>query len=980
MRTDIPAYILAKTEQRNQTVNGNANPKCALVIKRKQTYADEMEQIEQRRARRATLNTLSDVGIAVEHPILGGEDEGIWVTYIEDGKLSLRRGAFTANLVNMSWDIYNLGNISALKCDIVIPSEIEEGLIIPEYVTGRYPFVFYIDSDGRIISIDTSKTQDNTTVVVDGGCSDLSVRRGPVVNDNDSGICLFYLKSDGYIYYKLYRNEAWGAQTKVNLSLPNSDSILHFNTFDLEDGIGLCVYGASQNMYQASAQYDDTNSVFIFNTAYLTVCEADCEGAVIAYYDGHIETFYSHEYLCCRIALGDIYPWNELEYGDELPLNDKLYSVVDGDHRNRGKAYIITLIHGSSHDALYLFRYMYWDDVSNYVETAQISLQVDNAIAQTSVSMKNVNDSLYTSDATLFAPSAKLELGIAYGNSDIVPMAVAYIDEVDHEHGGANISLSGRNNTGVYLHDQSFDEDMVLTGMPSEVHQQIFDYFGIDDYEVDTYADANTISLTIEAGDTGMKALDNLTSMLSDNVEIGLQWKVEERYDGKIVAGFDEFRSQYIPKSSYEFNGMNDVFAKSVQRCIDGAYTKVRCTGTTPDGKEIEYIMDVKAWRFWNPGEHKTYHAKKIEGITASNLKKYAKALAKQLKYVGRVITYSTLLKPQLLVGDVAKIVGEDGEYEKVGTITEVIHSLGSEGYITDFVISSGGNVEDVSGTVYTADMGLDGANRTRRLTDYMSNNRLAYSLRSSGWSGGSDFDFVEVVRNIGFRLLDEPSDVEIEYDSETKKVKIKWTDPDNIATEEPHSASWAGTVVIRSENGGPLNRWDGTLITNSTTKNAYSSTWLEDNTVEDGHYYYYAIMPYDTKGDYRYTKVLSVNTGIVIAPTLNDPIQGIPDDWDGSEMIIMYSGNSNTLTVQISSLNIVFKLYTNGTEIYSFTSSVGSSTSDVSKIHVAFLEDSTNHIAKPSFIYETGTNTYSYNQEDPLDEEMQAIYTWLEG
>lgn len=256
----------------------------------------------------------------------------------------------------------------------------------------------------------------------------------------------------------------------------------------------------------------------------------------------------------------------------------------------------------------------------------------------------------------------------------------------------------------------------------------------------------------------------------------------------------------------------------------------------------------------------------------------------------------------------------------------------------------------------------------------------------SYGYSGVSTVtmdsnNFVETIRNIGFRLLDEPDNVICEYDDENYLIKFSWTDPTDISTSEPVPAIWAGTVVVRKENTPPLHRWDGDLIINSTTRDQYSQTYLVDSNVDENKHYYYGIFPYDTKGDYRYTKVLSVNTGkIIIAPTMYEPVQGVPDAWDGTELTIMYSGNSNTLTVQISDSHIVFKLYTSGTEIYSFTSPVGSSTSDVSKIHVAFLEDSTNHIAKPSFIYETGTNLYSYNQEEPTDSEMQAIYTWLVG
>lgn len=114
--------------------------------------------------------------------------------------------------------------------------------------------------------------------------------------------------------------------------------------------------------------------------------------------------------------------------------------------------------------------------------------------------------------------------------------------------------------------------------------------------------------------------------------------------------------------------------------------------------------------------------------------------------------------------------------------------------------------------------------------------------------------------------------------------------------------------------------------------------------------------------------------------PIITSVAQGIPTSWDGSEVTIMYSGSNNTLTVQVASSHIVFKLYTSGTEIYSFTSPVGSTTSDVNKIHVAFLKDTTLQLAKPSFIYETGTDQYSYNQESPTDTQMQNIYTWLEG
>ena len=91
--------------------------------------------------------------------------------------------------------------------------------------------------------------------------------------------------------------------------------------------------------------------------------------------------------------------------------------------------------------------------------------------------------------------------------------------------------------------------------------------------------------------------------------------------------------------------------------------------------------------------------------------------------------------------------------------------------------------------------------------------------------------------------------------------VKIKWTDPPDISTNEPVPATWAGTVVVRKEDSAPLHRWDGTLIVDSTTRDEYSVTTLDDTTIQSGKVYYYGIFPYDTKGDYRYTKSVMVQT-----------------------------------------------------------------------------------------------------------------------
>lgn len=139
-----------------------------------------------------------------------------------------------------------------------------------------------------------------------------------------------------------------------------------------------------------------------------------------------------------------------------------------------------------------------------------------------------------------------------------------------------------------------------------------------------------------------------------------------------------------------------------------------------------------------------------------------------------------------------------------------------------------------------------------------------------SGSGGGSAFDFVETIRNIGFRLLDEPSNVNAYFDEIAEEVQIKWTDPADISTNEPAPAEWAGTVVVRKEGSAPLHRWDGDLIVDSTTRDQYASSALIDNTLDISKNYYYGIFPYDTKGDYRFTKTILVSSQPIPAPQIN--------------------------------------------------------------------------------------------------------------
>ena len=82
---------------------------------------------------------------------------------------------------------------------------------------------------------------------------------------------------------------------------------------------------------------------------------------------------------------------------------------------------------------------------------------------------------------------------------------------------------------------------------------------------------------------------------------------------------------------------------------------------------------------------------------------------------------------------------------------------------------------------------------------------------------------------------------------SNKRVVSLKWSDPPDVVVSGITLAEWAGTKVLRKVGAAPtgVDDEDATLIIDSTTRNAYSSTPLEDNTVSYETQYYYKFFPY---------------------------------------------------------------------------------------------------------------------------------------
>lgn len=123
-------------------------------------------------------------------------------------------------------------------------------------------------------------------------------------------------------------------------------------------------------------------------------------------------------------------------------------------------------------------------------------------------------------------------------------------------------------------------------------------------------------------------------------------------------------------------------------------------------------------------------------------------------------------------------------------------------------------------------------------------------------------------------------------------RVMLMWTDPENLVIEGATLAKWAGTLVVRKEGSAPTNKNDGTLVIDSTSKNAYASTPFVDNGLTDGVTYYYRFFPYTTGSTYTTGTVLDATPDRTAVPI---PTTDSAFTYDGTYQTPVFTNYDST-------------------------------------------------------------------------------------
>ncbi|MBS3897695.1 MAG: hypothetical protein KGZ54_04950, partial [Dethiobacter sp.] len=93
--------------------------------------------------------------------------------------------------------------------------------------------------------------------------------------------------------------------------------------------------------------------------------------------------------------------------------------------------------------------------------------------------------------------------------------------------------------------------------------------------------------------------------------------------------------------------------------------------------------------QMWILAPQKTLHIQFPDNSEQTEVQAIIDGIAARLSEAGVVETFVGPVRPHLLVGDEARIISDDGT-QILGIVTTVRHTLGKNGFMTEFTVDSG--------------------------------------------------------------------------------------------------------------------------------------------------------------------------------------------------------------------------------------------------------------------------------------------------
>ncbi|MDD2297408.1 MAG: hypothetical protein PHX79_06295 [Sphaerochaetaceae bacterium] len=337
-----------------------------------------------------------------------------------------------------------------------------------------------------------------------------------------------------------------------------------------------------------------------------------------------------------------------------------------------------------------LIIYEFAFEMDRYLNNGSIKHSLNNPISNFSLTLENPDiknperpgNIVMNEKNALIAPGSKIVF--KFGAGDLLEpdynLGTFYTDRADLDLLGETVEVDGRNLIGKSLKEQTLDENHTFTlEYTHETLRQLLELAHLDNDQYLIEPTSIKHSWNFKPDTTYMNAIEDILKTTAN-------LKIEELTDGTIVIGSLNY-SRFEQAGIYRFYRDKDIFSRNIARDDAESYRRV-CAHDSE--YTVAIYKDVTSYEGWNLQANKTLHVELPKGTSTADAINYANQLAKQLERVGKAESFTGPFRPHIQPGDGAVIVDENGE-ENLGLITEVTHSFGKSGFITDFTVDSGG-------------------------------------------------------------------------------------------------------------------------------------------------------------------------------------------------------------------------------------------------------------------------------------------------
>lgn len=316
-------------------------------------------------------------------------------------------------------------------------------------------------------------------------------------------------------------------------------------------------------------------------------------------------------------------------------------------------------------------------EVSKYLVDGNITFRASDPGADLRLTLENPAGIIAGEDMAEIPPGMRVSVYFRIGDSDRYALGNYYLDRIVMRVGDAEVSLNARNATNKLLKDQTFNE---YCNYPEDtitnVVAAILDMAGVVGYRIQQTNQLLGVKFT-----PSMTIFEGLMQVIS----VMPGWQIREDVNGTILVGDMDFVST---PGIYYYERGRDCFSREVVRDDRETYARVCVHGR--DFIPAVY-RDVDFSEPWNLPKNKTLYLEVPKGTSQAMAEQTADYFAYRLSKVGLVETFLGPIRPHLQPGDRADVMEPGKLARTIGTITQVEHSFGRDGFYSEFTADSGG-------------------------------------------------------------------------------------------------------------------------------------------------------------------------------------------------------------------------------------------------------------------------------------------------